>query len=421
MSYSETPDIVIIGAGIAGLTLAHCLAGQGTDLEILLIDAKEPPAPDNWPASFDPRVSALTCASENILRTVGAWDWMEQQRVSPYTAMDVWDRDGVGNIQFYSGDIGASHLGHIVENRITQFALWQQLQTLGNVHFIPTRLQKILDGEDGRRWSLQLENGQQLQPTLLVGADGARSRVRDQLGFRCRSWSYGQQAIVTTVETEMPHENTARQVFLESGPLAFLPLRQQSIQQDSRLCSIVWSLDNSAVDDIIDLDDSAFCNALGAAFEQRLGAVIQADQRFRFPLQQNHAVNYVDQSVALIGDAAHSIHPLAGQGLNIGLLDAAVLAEELLQAHHKGVALDDFLVLRRYQRRRQAHNLSVMAVMDGFKRLFGSRLLPVRAARNFGMSLFNQHGMIKNTIAKHAMGLSGDLPLAAQSELLVDF
>ena len=425
------PDLLIVGAGMAGLTLAAALAGE--PLSILVIDPHVPAAPEHWPASFDPRVSALTQASENILRRLGAWDEMAAQRVAPFAHMDVWDGDGTGNIQFHAREAGAEHLGHIVENRISTHALYQQVMAAPNIECRRLGLEKILENDPRQdasggspdtapaRWRVVLSDGTELTPTLLIGADGARSRVRDQLGFRCRTWSYGQSAIVTTVRTQQPHGDVARQVFLDSGPLAFLPLREHSNERRSCLSSIVWTLEDEQLAAIMALPDAEFCQRLGQAFEQRLGNVVQADPRYAFPLLQNHAVDYIQPGVALIGDAAHTIHPLAGQGINLGLLDAAVLAEEIQRALGCQLPLDDPSVLRRFQRRRKPHNLLLMSAMEGFKRLFGADIPPLRVARNLGMSLFNRHTLIKNQIMTRAMGMEGDLPALAQPGLVADF
>ena len=415
---ANQPQILIVGAGMAGLTLAAALADQPVSL--LLIDPQLPAGPEQWPQTFDPRVSALTQASENILRRLGVWDAMVARRVAPFAHMDVWDGDGTGNIQFHASEAGAEHLGHIVENRVTTFSLFERVKAASNVEIRTVGLEKILEAESGG-WRIVLADGSELTPTLLIGADGARSRVRDQLGFRCRTWAYGQSAIVTTVRTEKPHGDTARQVFLESGPLAFLPLRDSSRQGGSCLSSIVWSLNDAQLKPIMALSDEAFRQRLGNAFEQRLGAVVATDERFAFPLVQNHAVDYIQPGVALIGDAAHTIHPLAGQGINLGLLDAAVLAEEIQRALGHELPLDDFSVLRRYQRRRKPHNLMLMSTMEAFKRMFGADIPPLRVARNLGMSFFNRHTLIKGQIMARAMGMEGDLPQLAQPGLVADF
>ena len=249
---------------------------------------------------------------------------------------------------------------------------------------------------------LQLADGAALRADLLVAADGALSRVREMLDFRTREWDYGHRAIVTTVQVERPHRETAWQRFLPSGPLAFLPLPGAS---GRHYCSIVWSLREELVDDLLALDEPAFCAALGAAFEHRLGAVQACSARFAFPLRQRHAVDYIQPGVALVADAAHTIHPLAGQGINLGLQDVAVLAEEVSAGLARGSSPGQLDVLRRYQRRRKGENLAMMAAMDGFKRLFEQEALPLRWLRNVGMRGVGQLKPLKQQLMRHAMGV----------------
>jgi len=237
---------------------------------------------------------------------------------------------------------------------------------------------------------------------LLVAADGALSRVREMMDFQTREWDYGHRAIVTTVQVEQPHGSTAWQRFLPSGPLALLPLPGDEGQH---LCSIVWSLQEHLVDDLLALDEAAFCAALEQASERRLGTVLGSSPRFAFPLRQRHAVDYVQPGVALVADAAHTIHPLAGQGINLGLQDVAALAEEILTGCARGANPGQLAVLRRYQRRRKGENLAMMAAMDGFKQLFEQQALPLRWLRNVGMRGVDQLPPVKQQLMRHAMGL----------------
>ena len=233
-------------------------------------------------------------------------------------------------------------------------------------------------------------------------------------GISHQEKSYQQSAIVTTVKTEQAHQHTAWQRFLETGPLAFLPLR--SCEGDDHSCSIVWSLDDEELDAKMALDDKAFASALARAFEHRLGDIIAVDKRFAFPLRQRHADLYVQPGLALVGDAAHTIHPLAGQGVNLGLMDAAVLTEELIRACQRQLELGELSVLQRYQRRRRGDNALMMGTMSGFKLLFGEPALPVRWLRNTGMNWLNELSPVKNRVAANAMGLSGDLPALAKPD-----
>lgn len=406
------PDIVVIGGGMAGLAFAAALAD--TPLQLLVVDRGDQPGPEQWPASFDPRVSALSLASEALLRSVGAWELMSVQRLSPYSRMHVWDGEGTGTVDFDRRDLADAeidHLGTIVENRVTQWALHQCVQAQSNVTFVPSALKSMRQTLQG--WQLTLDNGDQHRPKLVVGADGGRSFVRQQGGFTVRSWPYHHQAIVTTVKTELPHNHTAYQIFLPTGPLAFLPLAQQQ-GDEMRYCSIVWSADTAYAEELLGLDDAQFMSQLGRAFEHHLGAIESCDVRHSFPLVQQHVTHYSKPGLVLIGDAAHTIHPLAGQGINLGFLDAAVLAEEVGASVRRGLSPAERSGLRRYERRRKAHNLLTMSAMEGFKRVFEPLNWILTAARNEGMSQFNHHWIAKRQVVSHAMGLAGDLPERAR-------
>ncbi|MCG8671385.1 MAG: FAD-dependent monooxygenase [Pseudomonadales bacterium] len=402
-------DIVVIGGGMAGLAFTAALADSA--VSILVVDRLSQPAPSEWPESFDPRVSALSLASENLLKHVGAWPLMASQRVSPYQKMHVWDGEGTGQVDFANTEVETEHLGHIVENRVTQWALYQKVLNQENATFVTASLANLRQGIGG--WQVTLDNGEQYHPDLLVGADGAQSQVRNKAGFQVRAWPYEHTAIVTTVKTSLPHEGVARQIFLETGPLAFLPL-QGSVNSgdgtDQHYCSIVWSLQADTAQEIEALGDRDFKQRLGAAFEHSLGDIVETDLRYSFPLIQRHCTHYIQPGLALIGDAAHTIHPLAGQGINLGFLDAAVLAEEVASSVAKGLNPGQRLGLRRYERRRKSHNLLTMGAMEGFKRAFEPLNWLLTMARNEGMNQFNRHYLAKRQVVSHAMGLAGDLP-----------
>lgn len=408
-------DLVVVGAGMAGLAFAGAIAPSG--MSVAVIDNVFPESPDQFVPGFDLRVSALTHASENLLRNIGAWESIEQLRVSPYQHMKVWDGDGTGCIEFHAEEAGVSHLGHLVENRVTTWGLWQALQNRPNVIFIRDGL-RYLDTSTGVP-CITLASGRQLKSTLVIGADGARSQVREHAGLSVRTWSYEQKAIVTTLRCEKPHDNTAWQVFTPCGPLALLPLREHSADAKSHVCSIVWSQDDAEADRLLALSEPEFCKALEQAFEHRLGAVSLRDRRVVFPLRQQHAKHYVAPGVALIGDAAHTIHPLAGQGINLGFMDAATLAEVLADGLAQGLPLSEYSLLRRYQRRRQTPNLAMMAAMESFKRLFGPSAWALHVLRNWGMSQMDQHILIKHQVVDRALGLAGDLPRLTRAELRV--
>ena len=240
---------------------------------------------------------------------------------------------------------------------------------------------------------------------ISIAADGANSKVRELSEFDTREWNYDHHAIVTTVKTEKKHKLTALQRFIETGPLAFLPLSINANDSEQNYCSIVWSSIPDRTEELISLNDEAFCLELGRSIESRLGAIEWCDKRFAFPLRQRHAVDYVKHNVVLIGDAAHSIHPLAGQGVNLGFMDAATLANELLHGREIGRELNDLTVLSRYQRKRIGQNLGMMWMMEGFKHLFAEQALPVRWLRNIGMTSVDNLSVVKNHLARRAMGL----------------
>ena len=402
-------DLIIVGAGMVGSTLALALEGSG--LDILVLDASPLEAADFDPqGGFEPRVSALSAASQRIFERLGAWPGMSARRVSPYTDMHVWDGSGTGQIHFSAETVHAEVLGHIVENRVVQDALLETMQRRGGQRLLgAARLERLERMPQG--WQLTLDDGRQLNAPLLVAADGANSAVRRLAGCETREWDYLHQAIVTSVRCSEPHQRTAWQRFTDDGPLAFLPLERDG---DQHWCSIVWSVTELEARRLMALDDAAFRAALGRAFEQRLGEVEEVDPRLCIPLRQRHAKRYVQPGLALIGDAAHTIHPLAGQGVNLGLLDAAVLAEVIEAAMARGERPEDIRVLSRFERRRMPHNLAMMAAMEGFERLFQADPLPLRWLRNTGLKAVQALPEAKALFVRQALGLSGALPALAR-------
>lgn len=416
MSEVKNFDVVIVGAGIAGSSLAMSLSGNGLRIAVIEAQSLELSSLSTEPNvhNFDARVSALTPRSRSLLNSLGAWSAIENYRLCTYTHMTVWDAQGTGQIEFDSAEVDGAALGHIVENCAIVNALVEQMQTAADITLLDSQTLQGCTRTDASKGHsertseapgeirVELSGGEQLCAPLLVAADGALSRVRELFEFETREWDYGHRAIVATIQVEHPHQETAWQSFSLDGPLALLPLPSTD---DEHYCSIVWSQRDEATDKLLALDDAAFCAALQRAAENRLGKVLASSKRFAFPLRQRHAVDYVQPGVALIADAAHTIHPLAGQGINLGLQDVAVLAEELLSAHSRGLGLGEPAVLQRYQRRRKGENLLMMAAMDGFKRLFEQPALPLRWLRNVGMRGLDGLLPIKREIMRHAMGL----------------
>ena len=335
---------------------------------------------------------------------------MVARRVSPYVEMEVWDGTGTGRIHFAADAVHEPVLGHIVENRVIQDALLERVQESGAVTPVAGASLAAL-AREGDAWRVTLADGRELDAPLVVAADGAHSAVRRLAGCETREWDYLHHAIVTSVRCAAPHRRTAWQRFTEHGPLAFLPLVRGD---DEHWCSIVWSVTPDEAERLMALSDEAFAGALGRAFEQRLGPIEAVDPRLCIPLRQRHAKRYVQAGLALVGDAAHTIHPLAGQGVNLGFLDAAVLAEVLLAARARGESLADLRVLGRFERRRMPQNLGMMAAMEGFERLFQADALPVRWLRNLGLRQVDALPGAKALFMRQALGLGGDLPALAR-------
>jgi 2-octaprenylphenol hydroxylase len=396
-------DVLIVGGGMVGATLA-CALGK-KNFNVVIVDSQQPAM--SWPdEGYDMRVSAITRATQKILETLDVWPEVLAERVSAYRDMHVWDAGGEGVIHFDSAELGEASLGHIVENRVTLKALHQKIATLDSVTFIPGVMATSLDISESHA-SLTLNNGEELTAKLIVAADGSRSWVRQQRGISVRGWDYDQAALVTYVKTAQSHQETAWQRFLSTGPLAFLPLT-------GGYSSIVWSTSPEQAEQLKNMPEEHFAIELQAAFEDRLGSIDEVGPRAVFPLRFFETSAYVENRLALIGDAAHTIHPLAGQGVNLGMSDAASLAEVLIEARHKRKDIGSLKVLRHYERWRRADNRSMLVTMDAFKRLFSNDSSLLGWLRNTGMSVLDKTPLVKNTIVKQAMGLSGSQPKLAK-------
>lgn len=425
-------DVIVVGGGMVGLTCALACVAEAKSanvtqaLKVAVIESQ--PTPVEWNAEqFDKRVSALTEASRRIFQHLGVWDEMAQTRVSPYQHMHVWDADGVGKIEFHAADIQAPELGHIVENNLIVSTLTRQAQQHPQIELLyGAGVAELSEYKEGLR-NIELENGERLSANLIVAADGALSTIRTLADIGLKEIPYHHNGIVTTVRTEKEHGFTAWQRFSEDGPLAFLPLSKELKESeaaahhtDNHYSSIVWSVTPEKTEQLMALNEEEFRHALGAAIEFRLGEITEVEPRFHFPLFERHAKQYVLPGLALIGDAAHTIHPLAGQGVNLGFLDAAVLAEEVQRAFSADVTPGNLDILKRYQRRRRGDNQAMIYSMMGFKKLFEQSSLPVRWVRNRGLDLLDQNDWLKNPIAAYAMRIkepliSSSLPKIARN------
>ncbi len=406
MSNSSAFDVVIVGTGLVGAAMALALRKVG--LRIAVVDRQvfdqSTAAFASTPEKYDARVSALTVGTQQFLQNLGVWDQIIAQRHCPYGDMRVWDGEGTGSIHFNAKEIGQERLGSIIENPVVLAALTEKLAEEPSIHqLIPFTIDTMQISPDGGV-SLKSVESDTLNARLVIGADGANSRVREVMNFTTKKWDYQHTAIVTTVQTERSHEFTAWQRFMSSGPLAFLPLTD-STGLSQQNCSIVWSILPERAEQLMELGDAEFCQELGRAFEFRLGNIKTCEKRFQFPLRQHHVTEYYRTGVALIGDAAHTIHPLAGQGVNLGFQDAKTLAVEIANGLSKGRTIDDPLLLARYQRKRSGHNLGMMWLMEGFKYLFAEQAPPVQWLRNVGLNAVDSLTIMKNQVARRAMGI----------------
>ncbi|MEM5528794.1 UbiH/UbiF/VisC/COQ6 family ubiquinone biosynthesis hydroxylase [Gammaproteobacteria bacterium AS21] len=431
MSQIQAVDVIVVGAGMVGLTAGLALHNEG--FKTLVIDGRDDDfldlaqtiqpqleSTDNVD-NYDNRVSALTKASENIFRNLAVWPKMTAMRTSAYRHMHVWDGEGTGVVDFSSDELHQPCLGHIVENSVALAALINTAKEQGLTIMTGTKVVGLSSPSDSakqgfreliceRKQAAQATVSLTLQAKLVVGADGAMSKVRQLSNIPLWQYDYGHNAIVATVKTTNTHANTAWQCFTSDGPLAFLPL------SDANTCSIVWSTSVLHAQELMQLDETAFLKALSRAFEHRLGDVLAISERAMFPLRQRHAKHYIQSGLALIGDASHTIHPLAGQGVNLGLLDVAALVQVLCHARKRKQHLGSQALLLRFQRMRQTDNLAMSASMQAFKWLFEPQNSAVTIARNVGMHLFNKVTPIKQHIVTQAMGLSGDLPKLASEQ-----
>ncbi|MFT5162317.1 MAG: 2-octaprenylphenol hydroxylase [Alteromonadaceae bacterium] len=397
-------DVVIVGGGCVGLTLALALAEK--QIPVVVIDAQ----PQEQPLSDEPglRVSALSASSQAILTRLGVWQNIINTRATPYTQMHVWEKDSFGAISFAAEQIHHPQLGHIVENQVTRNALVAKLLKYSDIATLlfDQTVEQLNIGE--REVLVSLSSGQPVIGQLLVAADGANSLVRQQMNMPMTFWDYEHNAIVATIKTQLPHQNTAAQCFLADGPLAFLPLDTPDSQQNR--CSIVWSTSPDKAKMLLADTDEAFNQQLTTAFDGRLGLCEVVSHRMSFPLKMRYARQWVKPRVALIGDAAHTIHPLAGLGMNLGLLDAATLAQTLIVLKAAKKDLGSVDSLRGFERWRKAEAQTLIVATEGLKRLFSGSNPLLKLIRCSGLALADNLTPAKKLIIKQAMGLTGDLP-----------
>ncbi len=403
-SAMQTYDVAIIGGGMVGLATAIGLAMD--ELRVIVIDAGESQAVSGRAKL---RVSAINKASQRLLQNLGAWSYLDNARVSPYQKMQVWDKDSLGKIDFDAQTLCEEYLGSIIENDNIRFSLSKRAAEFDEItHLENHRLNKIVFGE--REAWLTLDNGDNISAALVIGADGANSWMRDQCKIPMTFWDYGHHAVIASIRTEIQHQDTARQVFLEDGPLAFLPLYQDN------LCSIVWSVPPAKAKQLLAMSKQEFERTLTAEFDGRMGMCQLESEPQSVPLRMRYARHFARHRMLLAGDAAHTIHPLAGQGINLGFLDAAAIIQTITELKLNAKDIGDYSNLRSLERWRKADALEMIAAMEGFKQLFEGSNPIKKALRNFGLNLVDNLDPVKRLFMQQAMGNKNSLPKLCKQE-----
>ncbi len=404
----STCDIIIGGGGMVGLTLGIALAKGGLDVVV----ADPLPQAASLDAKFDGRVSALAYASVRLYQALGVWEHLAPD-AQPINDILVTDGQLGGepspfSLHFDAAEVGASSLGHIVENRHIRAGLFAVAATLPNLRFVaPAALTDLQP--DAHGITATLANGETVKAALAVAADGRDSPMRDLMGLQVISWSYPQWGIVATVEHEKPHNGVAYEHFLPSGPFAILPMT-------GNRSSLVWTENEKLAPAMMKLDAEDFDDEIARRFGTHLGATKAAGPRWSYPLKFHLARGFVKPRFALAGDSAHGIHPIAGQGLNLGLKDAAALTEVVLDAARLGLDIGTLDVLQKYERWRRFDSFALSVATDGLNRLFSNDIAPLRALRGLGMGIVDSIGPARRFFMRHAGGDVGRLPRLMKGE-----
>ena len=402
LNQSDILDVVIVGGGLVGGLTALLLAQGGVQATVLdaapILDAEKTKSIAN------PRVLALSQATIHLLQTVDVWDKLARQQ--PYTGMQVWNKNGYGEINFGHA---AEHtprveqaLGSMVEPSLLNLAIQEKMLERLQDYRTQVKVTRVEQGVGG--WTIHLADGTQLKTKLVIGADGANSFVREQAFIDLDVLDYQQAGVSCAIKTTQPHQHVARQIFLETGPLAFLPMASLKAEENGYWQSIVWTLPDDYADEYVALSDAEFTQLLTRESHHMLGEVLEATPRAKFPLKARAAQQYVCDGLALIGDAAHVIHPLAGQGVNIGCLDAAVLCDVLLTDKKRGVWAHE-QTLKRYEHRRKGQNDAMMHSMSAIGWLETTIFSPIVWARNFGLKQVENQTILKDAFMAQANGL----------------
>lgn len=395
-------DVVVVGAGIAGLTLVCGLLNRGLRLAVIDENSESNVAPLNTVADYKlgGRVSAITRGSQQILTSYQVWQRLAASTLSSFECMEVWEKGSSLRLNFDAAELGQPELGNIIYNQALRAALLAQARTANSgVHWFFSESLSAIQNEP-LPIALLLASGKSITTQLVVGADGAQSCVRQLAEIAHIEQDYQQQALVATVKTELAHEKTARQIFLPTGPLAFLPLTH------SNLCSIVWSTTIAEAERLKTLSEIDFNSELSDAFERRLGQIAWSSARLGFALITQHAERYIKPGIVLIGDAAHTVHPLAGQGINLGIADAHCLANLILVAHQKQRTLGAVHTLRPYERERRFYHRLMGSGIDTIKHIFATKNSFLVKTRQIGLNFIEKTPCLKNYCMRFAMGIS---------------
>lgn len=404
----STADVVICGGGMVGLSCGLALAKGG--LKVLVIDAQKPSAaidPD-----FDGRVSALAYSSVRMLAALGVWDGIAPHAQAIHEILVSDGRPAqaasVFSLHFDAGELGRSSLGHIAENRHIRCALYRAAESYENLKFLAPAAAASIN-PDRKQATVLLKDGRKFSSPLAIAADGRGSRLRPQMGIQTVGWSYPQIGIVTCVTHEKPHNGVAYEHFLPPGPFAILPMT-------GNRSSLVWTEAEAKAPALLSLDDKAFHDELSLRFGSHLGAIRAVGPRWSYPLSFHLARSYVKPRFALLGDCAHGIHPIAGQGLNLGLKDAAALAETILDAARLGRDIGALDTLRRYERWRRFDSFALAASTDLINRLFSNDNTLLRAVRDLGLGIVDSIAPARRFFMRHAGGDVGKLPRLLKGE-----
>jgi 2-octaprenyl-6-methoxyphenol hydroxylase len=407
---SPASDVVVLGGGLVGLSIAAALGQAG--LTVAVVDREVPAVAAADP--FDGRGSAIAWGSAQALRGIGLWSLLESHAAA-IEEIRVSDGDSRLFLHYDHREVGGKPLGYIIENRFIRRALYTRIEALDTIALIaPARAVRVERSSGGVE--IGLADGRALRARLAIAADGRESPTREAAGIRVMRWRYGQTGIVCSIRHAKPHRGLAHERFLPAGPFAVLPLPDS--ETGEHRSSIVWTERNELVSAMLALNDAEFAQEIAWRFGDSLGAIAVAGPRWAYPLSLLQADRYTDSRLALVGDAAHVIHPIAGQGLNLGLRDVAALSECIVDAHRLGLDIGAADVLERYARWRRFDNLALLAVTDGLVRLFSNDLAPVRLARDVGLAAVQRLPGLKRFFMRHAMGVVGDLPRLVRGEAL---